>query len=109
MTPRTLVIVHTAYVTPIHGDAPYYELTAAPDLAEDAPRTVLLTRDVELYQRALDAEGTDVTFATTWRPKKRANGRVCLALEELEPLKVDELQRSALDLVDRQPAATALR
>jgi hypothetical protein len=83
MTPQSLVIVDTKYATPLN-EAPYYELTAAPDLAADAPRTVLLTRATLHYALALDAEGTAQRFAITWRASRRASGRACLVIEQFE-------------------------
>jgi hypothetical protein len=85
MTPRSLVIVDTKYVKPF-GEAAFAEITAAPDHAADAPRTVLLTRDDGAADRARAAEGSDQRFAITWRPARRRTGRACLMLERFEPL-----------------------
>lgn len=86
MTPRALVIVDTRYVTPPRGEEPYYEITAAPDLADDAHRTVLLTRDTLIATQAMQAEGSESRVALTWRTGKRSDGRRCLVLDQYTPV-----------------------
>src|SRR5262245_34201740 len=84
------VVIQTYVVAPPRRrghqdvDAFHYEIQLAPDDAADAPRTIVVTRDREMYERALKAEATGLTFKTSWHRARRDDGRQCLVLDVLE-------------------------
>jgi hypothetical protein len=66
------------------AEARHFEIQLAPDDAPDAPRTIVVTRDRQLYERAVKAEATGLTFRAAWHRAKRNNGQMCLVLDVLE-------------------------
>jgi hypothetical protein len=88
LPPPVLVVVQTYFVTPPprFDEAPFYEVILAPDLARDAPRTVLITRDETLYDQAVDAEGTDRQFIIRRHPE-RGSRRTRLVLDALSEVR----------------------
>jgi D-hexose-6-phosphate mutarotase len=46
--------------------------------------TALLTKDEDLYQRALDVEGTEQLVTVHWQPGTRESGQTCKVLNRLE-------------------------
>jgi hypothetical protein len=82
---REGLVVQT-YVIPKREDLrsiSHFEIHVAPDAAPNAPRTVLITRDLELYGRAASLEGTDAVVVAHWHFAQRA-GKRCLVLDALE-------------------------
>lgn len=67
-----------------HCEPDYYELIFAPDPGADAPRTILLTRNVDLYEKALQAEGTFRRFDIEWHHVVLANRKRCQVIDALE-------------------------
>jgi hypothetical protein len=84
---RSVLVLDTYYVPgPLPGDerGAHYQIIVAPDGTREAPRVVMLTRDRELYARALAAEGrADRRFDCRWRVTRRADGTYCRWLDEL--------------------------
>ncbi len=62
-----------------------YEIELSPDLDATAPRTVLVTRDPEIYTMAAVAEGYPIHFDATFHQGRRRNGRRCEVLDTLIP------------------------
>jgi hypothetical protein len=60
-----------------------YEIHLASDDAKDAPTTVLVTRDRDLYRLALEAEGTARRFEATWHHGHRRNKKPCKVFDAL--------------------------
>jgi hypothetical protein len=69
----------------VGGDDGHYQIHVAADDGADAVRTILLTKDPILYDRALRAEGLDrIRFAVAWHTARRSNGKPCLVLDRLD-------------------------
>lgn len=79
-----LRILHTEYVTPPAPEAPFYLITTGLDAEPRTPRWVFCTRDEDVYQQALDAEGTAGRFTARWVSRRRSTGRLIHVLEGLE-------------------------
>jgi hypothetical protein len=82
--PGLLVLQTYAVDGPRGTGIAYYELHLAPDVAADAPRTIVLTRDPALYARALHAESTLRRVEARWHASRRPNGTYCQLLDALE-------------------------
>ena len=81
---KNLLCVNSAVICRArHSEPDYFELFFAPDPAPDAPRTIVLTRDRELYERALKAEGTWFRFDVSWHHALLGNRKRCQVLDAL--------------------------
>lgn len=81
---RNVLVVNSAVICRArHSEPDYYELHFAPDPAPDAPRTILLTRDQTLYERALKAEGTWFRFDVSWHHALLGTRKRCMVLDAL--------------------------
>ena len=82
---RDQLVVNTLVVPgPDRVVTSHYEIHLAAE-EKHAPRTVLITRRVELYVQAAAAEGTAARFDATWHRAKHA-GKPCQVLDGLEPV-----------------------
>jgi len=59
----------------------HYEVHVAPDAELDAPTTILLTRNVDLWEQAVDLEGRQVLVACAWHRSRRPTGVFCQVLD----------------------------
>jgi hypothetical protein len=75
-----LLVVDSFYVCGARGDEPYYEVQLASDREADTPRLTLLTRSLDLFRTACDADATDQRVDAEFRPAKRQDGRSCQQL-----------------------------
>jgi hypothetical protein len=62
----------------------HYEIHTAGDHSAEAVRTILLTRNMEIYDRAVWAEGADRRFTVAWHISKRPDGSLCNVIDRLE-------------------------
>lgn len=81
-TPPVVVVQTYLVMSPRNGA--YYELQLASDHGDDAPRLMLVTRDAGLYQRALEAEGSDQRFRAASHVGTFHDGRRVRVLDALE-------------------------
>jgi predicted GNAT family acetyltransferase len=75
------VVVHTCYVPTPSGEC--FEITIAADHEPKAKRTVFVTTDAAVYERALKAEGCERRFTVSSHPGYRPDGKACRVLVSL--------------------------
>lgn len=82
----SVVVTDTAFVQrPTLNEEPYYEIRARVSAEGKAPIAyVFVTRDKPLFELAASAEGSEQTFAVTWRNAKRQDGSACKILDSIE-------------------------
>lgn len=83
-------VVSTQYLTPKGED--WYEVHVAPSLAKTVRPTVLGTRELWLYEQALDAEGSGTRYDVSWHRGHRPDGKPCDVVTAIEPVEVTEIQ-----------------
>ena len=82
----SVVVTDTAYIQRGKtNEEPYYEIRARLTAEGKPPIAyVFVTRDKPLYELAASAEGSEQTFAVTWRNAKRQDGSACKILDSIE-------------------------
>lgn len=83
-TTADLVIVGTSYVTPRHEE-PFYAVVAYPHGDTDGQPAAFMSRDADLWNRAVDLEGSAGPVAVTWYPARRKNGQDVKVATAIEP------------------------
>jgi hypothetical protein len=82
---RDVLVVNTLVVPDARGSTSYYfEIYVAPDTRPGAEQTCLVTREIPIYDRASNAEGTVQRFDATWHRGKLRSGKSCRVLDRLE-------------------------
>ena len=76
ISPRTFVVVATRYVVPPTraAEQPFTEIVIGSSQDPDALRTIVITRDDALAQRAIALEGTDARVTAVFRPEPCRRG-----------------------------------
>lgn len=80
---RQLVVDSFVVPGPDRIEIDHYQIVLAPDASSDAPRTVLVTRDVAAYVFAGALEGTSARVNARGHWGQR-NGKRVLALDSME-------------------------
>jgi len=62
----------------------HYEVYVAPDAGLKTKPTILLTRNYDLWQQAVDLEGRQVLVACAWHRSRRPNGVSCQVLDNFQ-------------------------
>jgi len=79
-------VVQTAAVEvpPGSGIISHYEVYVAPDADLKTKPTILLTRNVDLFEQAVDLESRQILVACAWHRSKRPTGVFCQVLDNFQ-------------------------
>ena len=80
-----VLVVQTAAVGGPPGTGiSHYAIYVAAAAALNAPRTELLTRNVDLFEQAVDLESRQILVACAWHRSRRPNGVYCQVLDNFQ-------------------------